>query len=180
LSATTAVQEMIAILKGLAAGVISPDHIGFSGPAVAADLPTIAVALSATREAPVGIGGLAALSPSGAQWSTSTGTRTVGQMQIELWAAGIAAMNQLTPAILTLLDSSGATLAANGFTAFGTAAIRAAEGIQLPDSTGALHAVLEYSMVHDETSTAVSDPAGNIKEIDVTIDGQFNEQMTLK
>ncbi len=180
MSASKAIQDIIEILKGVPAAVIGPDRIGFSGPAAGADLPVIAVAVSGAREGPAGIGAVAGLASSGGQWTTTTGTRTAGQLRIELWTAGVASMNQLTSAVLTQLAASGAALNSSGFTAFETAAIRAAEGMRLPDSTTALRAVLEYSIVHEEVTSVVSGPGGAIKEIDVAIDGQFNEQMTVK
>jgi len=143
-------------------------------------LPLIAVALSAAREAPTGIGGVAGLAFGGAQWTTTGGTRMAGRLQIEMWTAAVAQMNQLTDAVLTLVSSSAAALASSGFIAFETAAIHAAEGILLADSSTALHMILEYSIVHEDIASVVTGPGGTISEIDIGINGQFNEHMTLK
>lgn len=180
MSASKAAQSIIGVLKGIPAGLIGPDRIGFSGPAQATDLPLVAVALGPVREPPIGIGGTAGLAFDGAQWIASTGTRISGQLRVEMWTAGVVQMNALVDGVLAFLEDSTAALHANGFTAFQTAAIRATEGLLLADQTPALHATLEYSIVHEDVTTLTTGAGGIIREIDVAIDGQFDENMIVK
>jgi hypothetical protein len=179
LSAGKAVQDFIAVLRTIPAETIAPDRIGLSGPAHAPDLPLLAVSLAPSREAPIGIGGVVGLSRLDEQWTTTTGTRTSGRLHLDIWAATTNGINQLAEAVIALVDSSAAALRDRGFIRFETGAIRPAEGLLLADSTTALRAGFDFSIVHEDIAGLVSGPGGNIREIDVAIDSQFNQNFTI-
>jgi hypothetical protein len=176
----TAIQSFVTILQKIPAAVIQPNHIGQVGPALAADMPLIAVSLDAVNESPIGIGGVVGLAFDGAQWIVSSGTRVSGLLRAEIWAANAVTMNQVINGLNTTLSAAGPDLVNAGFTSFQTQSAGGAEGIQLPDSSGALHATLDFSIVHEDIASPVIGPGGTIKEIDVTIDSQLNQVMTLK
>jgi hypothetical protein len=166
-------------LKTIPTG-IGADRIGRAGPLAAADLPRIAIALDQVRESVTGVGAVTSVSFDGAQWNTVSGARVSGLLQIHIWAAGAAEITQVVEAVSTFLDSSFGALAAAGFAVFETQAIRPAEGLRLADDSPALHTTLEFSIVYERVATLASGPGGRIAEIDVTIDGQLNETMTVK
>jgi len=180
LAASQAIQSFIAILQKIPPATIAADHIGLVGPAQAGDMPLIAVSLLAAAESPIGIGGVAGIGFDGAQWTVSTGTRTTGQMQVDIWAANAAAMNQISGAISTLLAGASADLTNAGFVLFQTAATIPGTGMQLSGGGAGLHTALTFSIVHEDIASPVIGPGGEIHEVDVTIDSQFHETMTLK
>lgn len=180
MAASTAIQSFITILSTLPAAVIQPDQIGQLNPAAAGDLPRIAVSFAQVKEGGIGIGGTVGLAFDGSQWITSTGTSASGVLQVEIWAAAIAQMTQIADAVLALLAGSATTLFNSGFVRFETQTLRAAETVLLSDSTPAFHRVLEFSVVHEEVATLATGPGGTIQEIDVGINGQLNETLTIK
>ena len=180
MSANTAIRTFITILGALPAGVIDPNRVGQSGPGVAADLPRIAVSFEQVRESGIGIGGVVGLAFDGAQWITSTGTRASGLLRVEIWTADEPGMSKIADAVLTLLAASRDTLFTSGFARFETRALHSAEAVSLRDVSGAVHRALEFSVVHEDVATLATGPGGVIKGIDVAINGQMNEKLTVK
>jgi hypothetical protein len=180
LAASAAIRSFITILSALPAAVIDPARIEQSGPTTAADLPRIAVSLAQVKEGGIGIGGVVGLQFDGAQWITSAGARTSGLLQLEIWAAGVPDVTQISDAVLDLLASSSGTLVTGGFVRFETEAIRPAEAVLLSDSSAAMHRMLHFSVVHEDIATLAIGPGGTIQEIDVEINGQLNQKLTVR
>jgi len=58
--------------------------------------------------------------------------------------------------------------------------LHSAEAVSLRDVSGAVHRALEFSVVHEDVATLATGPGGVIKGIDVAINGQMNEKLTVK
>lgn len=180
LGANKAIQDLVAALKNIPAAVIAPERIGQPRPARALDLPAIAVSIGPVREGPIGIGGVVGMAFDGARWTTTTGTSFSGLLQTEIWAADSGKASEIADAVFAVLAGSAAALRDSGFIRLTTEAIRPMETVALADATSSVRAVLEFSVVHEEIAGLVTGPGGIIREIDVEIDSQFNEKMTVK
>lgn len=181
MAASIAIQSFITILSTLPAAVIQPSQIGQLTPSATGDLPRIAVSFAKVKEGGIGIGGTVGLAFDGSQWITSTGTSASGVLQVEIWTAAIAQMNQIADAVLALLADSATALFNGGFVRFETQTLRSVETVLLIGSNNpALHRVLEFSVVHEDVATLATGPGGTIQEVDVTINSQFNEKLTVK
>jgi hypothetical protein len=174
-SALQAVLKFVQVLRGLPPGVIAAERIFLQRPARAAELPTIAVSMTAASESPVGIGhhvDLSEIAPD--EWATTTGTRAKGELHAEVWAASATEALTLMSAILQRLDDQAAAMRALGFLGLSIKTLGPAQ--PLPAGTdAALMMPLVFETTFENLVTPPPGGEGVIKTVHVDITGDLDE-----
>ena len=180
MSALQAVLKFVQILRGLPPGVIAGERIFMQRPARAAELPMIAVSMTDVRESPVGIGNhvhLGEIAPD--EWATTTGTRAMGALHAEVWAANANEALTLVSAVLQRVHEEAAAMRGLGFLDLSIQTLGPAQ--PMPAGTdAALMMPLVFETTFENVVTPPPGGEGVIKTVHVELTGELDETLDIR
>jgi hypothetical protein len=182
-----AVQNFLPILNLIPESVLPASHIGVGRPTKDSDLPALVVAIREVKVTSVGLGGLVGLGKlkkveeeDTQQWKETRGSRSSGLLTIEVWGSTAEKILELTNAVFKQLETSEAKLGEAGFLKFANQEVRPIEEAKLgAGDSKALRMAIGFSIVYEEIKSDTIGPEGIIKRINVDINDQFDESMSI-
>lgn len=178
-----AIKVVTETLRNISQNIILPDHIGVKRPIYESSLPTVVISAKDLREFGPGIGNLiGAQKADEDRVSEIKSSKISGIFQMNIWDQSDAKIDEITTAILEIINTKKIDLEKDGFMYLSLKSFGEIYPAKLSTNPQkeALVRLIEYQGTFELISRETFGPERAIKEIHVHIDDILNENMILK